>query len=88
MTPIREPGGLGWNCIVPNFKEYDLEGIGNALFSLNVYVCFVLALDVLQGDRVVGGGAGDAICEARFTPTHITANVKRDGSDRNCFIAV
>ena len=88
MTPIREPGGLGWNCIVPNFKEYDLEGIGNALFSLNVYVCFVLALDVLQGDRVVGGGAGDAICAARFTPTHITANVKRDGSDRNCFIAV
>ena len=88
MTSIRELSGLGWNDNVPNLKEHDLEGIGNALFSFNVYVYFVLAFDVRQGDRVVGDGARDAICEPRYTSTYKIVNTIRDGSDCDCFVAV
>ena len=88
MIPTRELSGLGWNDIVPNLKEHDLESIGNALFSLNIYVCFVFTLDVRQGDRVVGDGAGDAICVPRYTSAYKIVDTKRDGSDCDCFVAV
>ena len=73
---------------MPNLKEHDLEGIGNALFSLNVYVSFVLAFDVCRGNRVVGDGARDAICVPRYTSTYKIVNAKRDGSDCNCSVTV
>ena len=79
---------MGWNDIVPNLKEHDLEGIGNALFSLNVHVCFVLTFDVRQCDREVGNGAGDAICVPRYTSTYKIVNTKRDGSNCDRFVAV
>ena len=82
----RKRGEPNRDDLIPNLREHGRKGTGDAFVSFDVYIRFVLSLDVLRVKGSVDDGTRDTVCKLRNLTFDQSVDVERDSSDCNCLV--